>query len=106
MTSEKESFGLAALEAMACEVPVLSTNVGGLPEINIHGITGFMSNVGDIEDMAKNALIILDEKNLGTFKKNALDQARKFDSNVIAPRYVELYNNTLSNSMVLKLGLS
>ncbi|MCS6822961.1 MAG: N-acetyl-alpha-D-glucosaminyl L-malate synthase BshA [Cytophagaceae bacterium] len=100
MPSEKESFGLAALEAMACEVPVISTNVGGLPEINIDGITGYMSNVGDTQDMAKNALRILDKENLPRFKKNALEQAKKFDSNLIIPKYVELYNRILMHSTI------
>ena len=72
MPSEKESFGLAALEAMACEVPVISSNTGGLAELNIHGVTGFLSNVGDIDDMVKNALFVLEDENLPTFKKNAL----------------------------------
>jgi len=62
MTSEKESFGLAALEAMACEVPVVSTNVGGLPELNLDGISGFLCNVGDTETMARKAIHILDRK--------------------------------------------
>ncbi|MBP6620464.1 MAG: N-acetyl-alpha-D-glucosaminyl L-malate synthase BshA, partial [Leadbetterella sp.] len=82
MPSEKESFGLAALEAMACEVPVISSNTGGLAELNIHGETGFLSNVGDIDDMVKNALFILKEENLPIFKKNALERAKQFDVNV------------------------
>ncbi|MDF2457330.1 MAG: glycosyl transferase group 1 [Cytophagaceae bacterium] len=91
MPSEKESFGLAALEAMACEVPVISTNTGGLPELNVHGVTGFMSNVGDVPDMVKNMITLLDDKNLPTFKKNALARAKEFDVDVIGPRYVEYY---------------
>lgn len=75
MPSEKESFGLAALEAMACEVPVISTNAGGIPELNIHGVSGMLSDVGDIDDMVNNALFILDDKNLPTFKENALNRA-------------------------------
>ena len=79
LPSETESFGLAALEAMACEVPVISTNTGGIPEINIQGVTGYLSNVGDVDDMAKNALLILkDEETLKQFKKNAIMQANKF----------------------------
>lgn len=93
--SEKESFGLAALEAMACEVPVISTNTGGLPELNIHGVTGFMSDVGDIEDMTKNALIILDDSNLDKFKDNALKRAKEFDISTILPSYVEYYSQIL-----------
>jgi L-malate glycosyltransferase len=61
MPSESESFGLAALEAMACEVPVISTNAGGLPEVNIHGVTGFLSDVGDVDDMARHAIYILSD---------------------------------------------
>ncbi|HRI26232.1 MAG TPA: N-acetyl-alpha-D-glucosaminyl L-malate synthase BshA [Ferruginibacter sp.] len=92
LTSDYESFGLAALEAMAAEVPVISTNAGGLPEINIDGYSGFMSNVGDVADMSKNALTILhDDESLKTFKKNALAQARKFDIDKIVPEYEALY---------------
>jgi len=87
MPSEKESFGLAALEAMACEVPVISTNAGGLPELCIQGVTGFMSNVGDVEDMTRKALFILDKNNLPTFKKNALARAQEFDISNILPLY-------------------
>src|SRR5205814_3328700 len=77
LTSEYESFGLAALEAMAAEVPVISTNAGGLPEININGNTGFMSNIGDVNDMCKNALEILKDKEThNRFKANALAQAK------------------------------
>ena len=92
LTSEYESFGLAALEAMAAEVPVISTNAGGLPEININGFSGFMSDVGDVEDMSKNALHILkDEAVLHQFKANALTQAKKFDIENIVPLYEALY---------------
>lgn len=92
LTSETESFGLAALEAMACEVPVISTNTGGIPEVNIQGVTGYMSNVGDVEDMAKNALSILsDEKILKTFKANALKQANAFHIDLILPMYEQVY---------------
>jgi L-malate glycosyltransferase len=96
LTSEYESFGLAALEAMAAEVPVISTNAGGLPEININGYCGYMSNVGDIDDMCKNALSILqDENTLQQFKANALAQAQKFDIGNIVPKYEELYERVL-----------
>lgn len=92
LTSEYESFGLAALEAMAAEVPVISTNAGGLPEINVNGYSGFMSNVGDVEDMSKNALTILkDDETLKTYKNNALAQAKKFDIDKIVPEYEALY---------------
>jgi N-acetyl-alpha-D-glucosaminyl L-malate synthase BshA len=91
MPSEKESFGLAALEAMACEVPVISSNTGGVPELNIHGVTGFLSNIGDIEDMTRNALFILDKKNLPKFKENALKRAKEFDITRILPIYEDYY---------------
>jgi len=95
MPSDKESFGLAALEAMACEVPLISTNAGGLPELNINGVTGFMSEVGNVEDMVKNALFILRDDQLPTFKKNALDRAHEFDIKKILPMYVEFYQEVL-----------
>ena len=95
MPSEKESFGLAALEAMACEVPVISSNTGGLPELNIQGKTGFLSNVGDIDDMAKNAIYVLDQKNLPEFRKNALLRAKEFDSDQIVPKYEAYYKQVL-----------
>lgn len=99
MASESESFGLAALEAMACEVPVISTNVGGLPEVNIHGQTGFLSEVGDIEQMAHHAITILsDEELLQQFRKNALAQARRFDIDNILPEYEAYYEEVLKAS--------
>lgn len=97
LPSETESFGLAALEAMAVEVPVISSNAGGLSEININGKTGFMSPVGDFEDMAKNAIYILeDEPRLKQFKKNALAHARTFDIAHILPLYEAYYNKVIS----------
>ena len=96
MPSASESFGLAALEAMACEVPVISSNVGGIPEVNIHGKTGFLSDVGDVDDMAKNALsILLDDEKLAQFKQNALEQAKKFDLSNILPSYEAYYQEVL-----------
>jgi glycosyltransferase involved in cell wall biosynthesis len=100
MPSEKESFGLAALEAMACEVPVISSNTGGLPELNIQGVTGFMSNVGDIGDMTRNALLILDKNNLPAFKENALKRAKEFDISNILPLYESYYQRILEKSRV------
>ncbi len=98
MPSETESFGLAALEAMACEVPVLSSNAGGLPELNINGQTGFLSNVGDIDDMVEKAVIILDDANLPRFKENALNRAKEFDLDNIVPKYINLYIDVLARS--------
>lgn len=98
MPSEKESFGLAALEAMACEVPVISSNTGGIPELNINGVTGFMSNIGDVEDMTKNALIILDKNNLPRFKENALKRAQEFDISRILPHYEAYYQKVMERA--------
>lgn len=97
LPSETESFGLAALEAMACQVPVISTNTGGLPEVNVNDYCGFMSNVGDIEDMAKNSIYILeDSERLLKFKKNALEHAKVFDIQKILPIYESLYERVLA----------
>ncbi len=98
MPSEKESFGLAALEAMACEVPVISTNAGGLPELVEHGKSGFISPVGDIADMVKHALYILRDENLLIFKQNALNRAREFDVATILPKYEAFYRKIVSYS--------
>lgn len=96
MPSGSESFGLAALEAMACQVPVISSNVGGIPEINIQGKTGFLSNLGDVDDMAKNALYILqDEERLNQFRQNAFEQAQKFDLKYILPLYEDYYQRVV-----------
>jgi len=97
LPSESESFGLAALEAMAAKVPVISTNTGGIPEVNIHGFSGYLSNVGDVEDMAKNALAILkDDNTLNQFKQAAYQQAQQFDILKILPMYEELYQGLMS----------
>lgn len=100
MPSEKESFGLAALEAMACEVPVISTDVGGLPELQMQGVTGFMSPVGDIEDMTRKSLFILDKNNLPQFKANALKRAQEFDITNILPLYENYYQQILEKAAV------
>lgn len=100
MPSEKESFGLAALEAMACEVPIISSNAGGIPELNINGVTGFMSAIGDVEEMSKNALHILDKKNLPTFKMNALKRAKEFDISRILPLYENYYRKVIEQASV------
>jgi L-malate glycosyltransferase len=92
LTSEKESFGLAALEAMACEVPVISSDAGGITEVNIHGQTGMVSKIGDVEDMAANALYILKPENMPAFRAAALAQAQRFDINNILPLYKNYYS--------------
>lgn len=92
MPSETESFGLAALEAMACEVPVISSNAGGIPELNVDGVTGYLCNVGDVESMAKHAVEILsDETKLAQFKSNAKKRALEFHINNIVPQYEAIY---------------
>ncbi len=92
MPSQSESFGLAALEAMACKVPVISSNAGGLPELNIEGVTGFLRDVGDVDGMAEKAIYILEnESRLQSFKDNALARAKKFDLTKILPAYEDYY---------------
>ncbi|MDP3312663.1 N-acetyl-alpha-D-glucosaminyl L-malate synthase BshA [Lutibacter sp.] len=94
LPSETESFGLAALEAMAARTPVISTNAGGLPEVNVQGVTGFLSDVGNIDEMAQNSLFILeDEERLQNFKTNALNQAKNFSLQNILPSYKNVYRN-------------
>ena len=98
MPSEKESFGLAALEAMACEVPVISSNAGGIPELNVQGVTGFLSNVGDVEDMSRKALFVLDKNNLPRFKESALKRAKEFDITNILPLYENYYQKIMEKT--------
>ena len=100
LPSETESFGLAALEAMAWSVPVISSNSGGLPEVNIDGVSGFLSPVGDVDSMAANALSILeDEVTLAQFKANALKIAKTFDIINILPLYEDLYKKVLNKEL-------
>jgi len=99
LPSETESFGLAALEAMAWSVPVISTNSGGLPEVNFDGISGYLSNVGDIESMANNAVKILsNDETLAKFRTNALNVAKQFDIKNILPLYENLYTEAIKNT--------
>ncbi|MBQ0907998.1 N-acetyl-alpha-D-glucosaminyl L-malate synthase BshA [Flavobacterium sp. F-328] len=96
LPSQTESFGLAALEAMACSVPVISSNSGGLPEVNFEGISGFLSDVGNTEEMAQNALKILkDDATLASFKENAFQVAQQFDIKNILPLYEALYEKAI-----------
>ena len=103
LPSETESFCLSALEAMASGAPVISTNSGGLPEVNVQGVSGYLSNVGDIADMSKNAIHILsDEARLQEFKTNARKEAQKFDLHQIVPQYEAIYEETMSRCMLAK----
>jgi N-acetyl-alpha-D-glucosaminyl L-malate synthase BshA len=101
MPSQSESFGLAALEAMACKVPVISTNAGGLPELNVEGKTGFLRDIGDVDGMAEKAIYILeDNARLKTFKDNALARAKEFDLSIILPVYEAYYNEVIEKSRI------
>jgi N-acetyl-alpha-D-glucosaminyl L-malate synthase BshA len=104
LPSDYESFGLAALEAMAAGVPVISSNAGGLPEININGKTGFLSDVGNVKEMAANAITLLqDESLLDLFKKNAHEQADTFDITNVVPQYEALYDRFLNKGAAIEL---
>lgn len=104
LPSESESFGLAALEAMVNEVPVISSNTGGIPEVNIHGQTGFLSPVGAVDEMAENALAILqDPEVLALFKKRAVQTAQKFDITNILPLYEAVYEKAFASRKTMSL---
>ena len=99
LPSEHESFGLVALEAMVCGVPVISSNAGGLPEVNIHGESGYLSDVGNVDEMAENALKIFE--NNGThqlFKRKAKENAQRFETKLIVPLYEEIYKKSLART--------
>jgi N-acetyl-alpha-D-glucosaminyl L-malate synthase BshA len=99
MPSQSESFGLAALEAMACKVPIVTSNAGGLPELNVDGVTGFLKEVGDIDGMADAAIYILeDDDRLQTFKENSLARAKEFDLSIILPVYENYYSEVIEKS--------
>lgn len=101
LPSANESFGLAALEAMACRVPVISSNIGGIPEVNIEGVTGYLSDVGNTEEMANNALHLLKNPELHEkFRHNAYQHARKFDIQNILPKYEAYYKEIIEKSQV------
>lgn len=103
LPSETESFGLAALEAMAWSVPVISSNSGGLPEVNFDGVSGYLSVVGDIDSMAENAVTILkDDTVLATFRTNALNIAKQFDIKNILPLYENLYLEAIKETQCEK----
>ena len=98
LPSETESFGLAALEAMACGVPVISSNSGGLPEVNKDGFSGYLSDVGDVAKMSSDAISLLkDENKLAQFKVNALETAKLFDIQNIMPLYEQVYFKALNS---------
>lgn len=98
LPSEQESFGLAALEAMAAETPVISSNAGGIPEVNIQGETGFLAEIGNVEAMSNYTIKLLsNEKLLAEMKQNAKNQALKFDLKNILPLYEKMYDDTIKN---------
>ena len=98
LPSQTESFGLAALEAMAARTPVISTNSGGLPEVNVQGVTGFLSDVGNTDEMAKNGIYILEDLDrLQQFKQNALAQAKRFSMQNVLPAYEDVYREVCPN---------
>ncbi|MEO5674443.1 MAG: N-acetyl-alpha-D-glucosaminyl L-malate synthase BshA [Chitinophagales bacterium] len=101
LPSETESFGLAALEAMACQVPVIASNSGGIPEIVIDGVTGFMSEVGDVASMSQNAVKLLtNDQLLNQFKQQAVEHARQFDIVKILPQYEAYYEKVLQKTLI------
>ncbi|ASV28856.1 N-acetyl-alpha-D-glucosaminyl L-malate synthase BshA [Maribacter cobaltidurans] len=100
LPSQTESFGLAALEAMINKVPVISSNTGGIPEVNIQGVTGFLSDIGNIDEMASNAIHILkDDETLEKFKRSAVEEAEKFDILKVLPLYEDVYERAYKSRL-------
>ena len=98
LTSATESFGLVALEAMAAKVPVVSSNAGGIREVNVHGVTGYLATIGDVETMANYSLKLLQNPELHQeFRNNAYERAKEFSMDTIVPKYEEVYNRALSS---------
>ena len=98
LTSATESFGLVALEAMAAKVPVISSNAGGIREVNVHGVTGFLATIGDVETMANYSIKLLQNPELHQeFRNNAYERAKEFSMDTIVPKYEEVYNRALSS---------
>ena len=98
LTSATESFGLVALEAMAAKVPVISSNAGGIREVNVHGVTGYLATIGDVETMANYSLELLQNPELHEeFRNNAYERAKEFSMDIIVPKYEEVYNRALSS---------
>ena len=95
LTSEKESFGLSALEAMASSIPVIASNAGGLPELIEEGISGFTCDIGDTDEMYKKSLVLLNDNNSKKYKSNSFMRAKSFDINNILPSYIKFYDTIL-----------